>query len=274
MLIKPVGASGHISFHRNTGIMRSAGRSITARNVIAVLLAITVLFAAWFLQPVPVCGMQQSGTAGSTQARRFSMTYVYFGDPAAYYGLVDDAAGALDHIAPSYFDLNDDGTLKITQAIDRDFIDAMHERGISVTPFLSNHWDPDIRMHLLPVNRWPCCWTGCWAAMQTPLVQDITSVLMPAVMRVTAILQIPATTILPVSAIQTRHACGRTAPYAGWQPGASSRVSRTVRSGRMRPSAGARWQCLPKGPSRLLPEMPEMVPVLQVFYTGQRGQNP
>lgn len=149
MLIKPVGASGHISFHRNTGIMRSAGRSITARNVIAVLLAITVLFAAWFLQPVPACGMQQSGTAGSTQARRFSMTYVYFGDPAAYYGLVDDAAGALDHIAPSYFDLNDDGTLKITQAIDRDFIDAMHERGISVTPFLSNHWDPDIGINAL-----------------------------------------------------------------------------------------------------------------------------
>jgi len=252
VLIKPVGASGHISFHRNTGIMRSAGRSITARNVIAVLLAITVLFAAWFLQPVPACGMQQSGTAGSTQARRFSMTYVYFGDPAAYYGLVDDAAGALDHIAPSYFDLNDDGTLKITQAIDRDFIDAMHERGISVTPFLSNHWDPDIRMHLLPVNRWPCCWTGCLAMIpytRAPLVSRL-------------------------SAMQILHGSGRTAPYAGWQPGASSRVSRTVRSGRMRPSAGARWQCLPKGPSRLLPEMPEMVPVLQVFYTGQRGQNP
>ncbi|MGE5613772.1 MAG: S-layer homology domain-containing protein [Bacillota bacterium] len=72
---------------------------------------------------------------------RYNMSYVYFGNPASYTSLVDNTDGSLDEIAPNYFDLNEDGTLKLTPVVDRGFINGMHERGIKVVPFLSNHWD-------------------------------------------------------------------------------------------------------------------------------------
>ena len=136
-------------FHRSDRNINTIRIIVPVRIGIAVLLALVALFANGLLRPVSAGSPQQAGPAGGGQARRFSMTYVYFGNSALYTSLVDNAQGALDHVAPSYFDLNKDGTLKFTQAIDRDFIDAMHERGISVTPFLSNHWDPDIGINAL-----------------------------------------------------------------------------------------------------------------------------
>ncbi|NLK87746.1 MAG: glycoside hydrolase [Clostridiaceae bacterium] len=90
-----------------------------------------------------------AGNTLQTSTERFNMTYIYFGNTAAYTGYVDDTKGSLDHISPSYFDLNKDGSLKLTGAIDRDFIDAMHDRGIKVTPFLSNHWDKESGVNAL-----------------------------------------------------------------------------------------------------------------------------
>lgn len=80
--------------------------------------------------------VEEIGTSG-----RFNMSYVYFGNSALYTGLVDNTDGSLNDIAPNYFDLNEDGTLKLTPAVDRSFINDMHNKGIKVTPFLSNHWD-------------------------------------------------------------------------------------------------------------------------------------
>ncbi len=88
--------------------------------------------------------VSQSGVIsqeGSVRAGRFNMSYVYFGNSDSYAGLADNTKGSLDDISPSYFDLEEDGTLKITAAMDKDFIANMHARGIRVTPFLSNHWD-------------------------------------------------------------------------------------------------------------------------------------
>jgi len=116
---------------------------------IAALLVLAVSFVGCFRYSVQAGSLQQAFAAGSTQAKHFNMTYIYFGDPAAYAGYVDNARGSLDHVAPSYFDLNEDGTLKLTKAVDRDFIDSMHERGIMVTPFLSNHWDRETGMKAL-----------------------------------------------------------------------------------------------------------------------------
>ncbi len=90
-----------------------------------------------------------AGSLSQSGSERFNMTYIYFGNTAAYTGYVNDTNGALDHIAPSYFDLNKDGTLKLTGAIDRSFIDEMHNRGIKVTPFLSNHWDKESGVNAL-----------------------------------------------------------------------------------------------------------------------------
>ncbi len=106
----------------------------TALIITMVILAVLSKYA------LSAGSIQQTGTIQSAQDR-FNMTYIYFGNTSAYTGYVDDTKGSLDHIAPSYFDLNKDGTLKLTGAVDRSFIDTMHKRGIKVTPFLSNHWD-------------------------------------------------------------------------------------------------------------------------------------
>ena len=47
-------------------------------------------------------------------ARRFSMSYVYFGSPSSYVERVDGTKGSLDEISPNYFNLNSDGTLNFT----------------------------------------------------------------------------------------------------------------------------------------------------------------
>ncbi len=101
-------------------------------------LSIVLLVVLFLLISQGVTGKDESISA---QADRFNMSYIYFGNPAAYTGYIDKAQGSIDDISPSYFDLNDDGTLKLTGAVSREFIKDMHERGIKVTPFLSNHWD-------------------------------------------------------------------------------------------------------------------------------------
>jgi len=80
-----------------------------------------------------------TGTAASTD--KFNMSYIYFGDPSKYTYYVNRTNESLDVISPSYFDLNDNGTLKLTKAVSTDFINEMHKIGVKVVPFLSNHWD-------------------------------------------------------------------------------------------------------------------------------------
>ncbi len=88
----------------------------------------------------------QEATAGSD---KFSMSYVYFGNNSLYGDMVASTGGSLDDISPSYFDLNADGSLKLTQALDTAFINKMHQEGVKVTPFLSNHWDRQLGISAL-----------------------------------------------------------------------------------------------------------------------------
>jgi len=95
--------------------------------------------------------------SNSANTGRYNMTYIYFGNPADYTGYVDKAGGLLNDVSPSYFDLNDDGTLKLTGALSHEFsdefINEMHARGIKVTPFLSNHWDRQKGINALANRR-------------------------------------------------------------------------------------------------------------------------
>lgn len=111
-------------------------------KVLALLLSAVSLFA------IPHLGTS-AGDLQQSQTERFNMTYIYFGNTAAYTGYVNDTKGSLDDISPSYFDLNKDGTLRLTGAVDRGFIDAMHNKGVKVTPFLSNHWDKESGVNAL-----------------------------------------------------------------------------------------------------------------------------
>jgi spore germination protein YaaH len=83
---------------------------------------------------------------------RFNMSYVYFGDPGSHISLVDNTKKSLNEIAPSYFDLNEDGSLKLTNKVDVAFINEMHKRGIKVVPFLSNHWNRELGRQAI-INR-------------------------------------------------------------------------------------------------------------------------
>jgi len=54
--------------------------------------------------------------------------------------LVDRTNGAINQVSPTCLDLNNKGELVVTSNLTHTFVDSMHERGIKVTPFLSNHW--------------------------------------------------------------------------------------------------------------------------------------
>lgn len=82
-----------------------------------------------------------SQTATAEGSTKFSMSYIYFGNSASYSELVANTGGALNDLSPSYFDLNQDGSLKISESLNTAFINEMHTKGMKVTPFLSNHWD-------------------------------------------------------------------------------------------------------------------------------------
>jgi spore germination protein YaaH len=74
----------------------------------------------------------------------YNMSYLYFGNKAKHTQMVDHTGAALNVISPSYFDINPDGTLKITTLLDQTFINDMHHRGKKVVPFISNHWDREL----------------------------------------------------------------------------------------------------------------------------------
>lgn len=83
-------------------------------------------------------------SASSVQEKAFNMSYLYFGNPASYVSIVDQAQGSIDEISPNYFELNSNGSLKDSINIDKGFVQQMHNRTIKVVPFLSNHWNQDL----------------------------------------------------------------------------------------------------------------------------------
>ncbi|MGN7298765.1 cell wall-binding repeat-containing protein [Ferdinandcohnia sp. SAFN-114] len=80
-------------------------------------------------------------TPKASAATEFNMGYLYFGSTDSFITQVDRTHGVINETAPSYFDLNNDGSLKITSKMDKAFITEMHKRGVKVVPFVSNHWD-------------------------------------------------------------------------------------------------------------------------------------
>ena len=77
---------------------------------------------------------------------KFHMSYLY--GSYDYISLVERTNGALNEVSPSYFDLNTDGSLKLNM-VDEALVATMHEKGITVVPFLSNHWDREVGRNAL-----------------------------------------------------------------------------------------------------------------------------
>ncbi|WP_196493765.1 LysM peptidoglycan-binding domain-containing protein [Ornithinibacillus caprae] len=84
-----------------------------------------------------------------TASTTLSLGYMYFGDIKNYTNNVLATERSFNTVSPSYFDINKDGTLKLTYQVDRTFIENMHKQGIRVVPFLSNHWDREVGRAML-----------------------------------------------------------------------------------------------------------------------------
>lgn len=84
-----------------------------------------------------------------TASEVINLGYMYFGNTNEYINMVNNTASSVNTISPSYFDINSDGTLKLTYQVDPDFIATMHQQGIRVVPFLSNHWNREIGRAML-----------------------------------------------------------------------------------------------------------------------------
>lgn len=70
---------------------------------------------------------------------RVSMGYIY-NSIKSHTEIVGNANGNINVVSPTCFDLSNNGHLVINNIFDEEFITNMHEQGILVTPFLSNHW--------------------------------------------------------------------------------------------------------------------------------------
>ena len=75
---------------------------------------------------------------------KFNMSYIYFGNTYEYINAVKRTKNSINEISPNYFELNLNGTLKITSKMDINFVNEMHKNDIVVVPFISNHWDRNL----------------------------------------------------------------------------------------------------------------------------------
>ncbi|MFT4416288.1 LysM peptidoglycan-binding domain-containing protein [Fredinandcohnia humi] len=78
-----------------------------------------------------------------------NLGYMYFGNTKEYVNTVIQTGHSVNIVSPSYFDINPDGTLKLTYQVDPAFIETMHKQGVRVVPFLSNHWNREVGRAML-----------------------------------------------------------------------------------------------------------------------------
>lgn len=70
---------------------------------------------------------------------RISLGYIY-NSSLTHSQIVENTKDSVNVVAPTCFDLKSNGRLSINSLITKDFVEEMHSKNISVTPFLSNHW--------------------------------------------------------------------------------------------------------------------------------------
>lgn len=78
-----------------------------------------------------------------------NLGYMYYGTANDSLTFINETAASMNIVSPNYFEINPDGTLKITWALNKEFVEAMHAKGIRVVPFLSNHWDRELGRTML-----------------------------------------------------------------------------------------------------------------------------
>ncbi len=87
-------------------------------------------------------------TLSNAFAHDYAMSFLFGGTTATYTKYVDNTNGVLNCVSPDYFEINADGSLN-SKKVDAALIKNMKERGVQVTPFISNHWDRDLGIKAL-----------------------------------------------------------------------------------------------------------------------------
>ena len=84
-----------------------------------------------------------------TATEVINLGYMYYGNLEDAKRFINETSASMNIVAPSYFEMNPDGTLKITWALNTAFIEAMHDQGIRVVPYLSNNWNRELGRAML-----------------------------------------------------------------------------------------------------------------------------
>ena len=93
------------------------------------------------MRKIVVAGIMAIALSGScvSAAERVSLGYIY-STSKSHTEIVAATQGGVNVVSPTCFDLTMKGHLDIKEIMDENFVSNMHEQGIKVTPFLSNHW--------------------------------------------------------------------------------------------------------------------------------------
>ncbi len=113
-------------------------------HLLVVLLCIMQVTSSVFASSEPPAKL-------SADTNKESLSYLYGGTTISYMKILDSTKGSVNTVNPDYFDIKSDGSLLITPSdkIDPAFITEMHNRGLKVIPFISNHWDRPLGMTAL-----------------------------------------------------------------------------------------------------------------------------
>ncbi len=100
-----------------------------------------IILAAAGLLTIATSSEPSVKAEASTSQGKFTMSYLFFGNSNTYTSQVDKSGQTLDVVSPSYFHINADGSLQLSDSLQDSFITDMHQRGKKVVPFLSNDFD-------------------------------------------------------------------------------------------------------------------------------------
>jgi len=92
--------------------------------------AVTILIGIILI--IPTLAFAMSGD-------RVSLGYIYHASQS-HTEIVNSSNGNINTVSPTCLDLSNDGHLVINNIFNQEFVNEMHEKGVLVTPFLSNHW--------------------------------------------------------------------------------------------------------------------------------------
>jgi len=102
--------------------------------------AVKVIISGILIAAIPLSAFAAMPASASAADSKYSMAYLYIGNTQQQIDYVKATRGAVNVVAPSWLDITEDGSLDIKYSSPQ-LIKSMHDSGIRVTPFLSNHWN-------------------------------------------------------------------------------------------------------------------------------------